>query len=114
VGNEELLPPAISAERSAHCGSIRYGQGAGEPNQSVYSAIPSLKGEQYHEKPLPYRRNGAVHELINEAMRRYGPKNVIDCKNPELVGCRLEVIAALWVYGTNPALDLVLKLRGCG
>jgi hypothetical protein len=56
-------------------------------------------------------------ELINEAMRRYGPKNVavIDCKNLELVG-RLypKVISALWLYGTTPALDLVLKLRGCG
>jgi hypothetical protein len=39
---------------------------------------------------------------------------VIDCKNPKLVGRRLEVIAALWVYGTTPALDLVFKLRGCG
>ena len=47
-------------------------------------------------------------ELINEAMRRYGPGN-----NPAVIA-RLypEVISALWLYGTTPALDLVFKLRG--
>ena len=55
-------------------------------------------------------------ELINEAMRRYGPGNnpaVIACNNPAVIA-RLypEVISALWLYGTTPALDLVFKLRG--
>jgi len=55
-------------------------------------------------------------ELINEAMRRYGPGNnpaVIACNNPAVIA-RLypEVISALWLYGTTPALGLVLKLRG--
>ena len=52
--------------------------------------------------------------LMNEAMRRYDPKPaaVITCSNPDAIA-RLypEVVSALSLYGTNPALDLVLELR---
>jgi hypothetical protein len=52
--------------------------------------------------------------LINEAMRRYDPKprSVITCSYPDVIA-RLypKVISALWLYGTNPALDLALELR---
>jgi hypothetical protein len=52
-------------------------------------------------------------ELINEAMRRYGNNpTVIACNNPDVIArVHPEVISALWVYGTNPALDLALELR---
>ena len=52
-------------------------------------------------------------KLIKEAMRRYGPEKHVDCNNPEVIAALYpEVISALWLYGTNPALDLVFKLRG--
>jgi hypothetical protein len=54
-------------------------------------------------------------ELINEAMRRYGPGSnpaVIACNYPALIA-RLhpKVISALWHYGTNPAFDLAIELQ---
>jgi hypothetical protein len=54
-------------------------------------------------------------ELINEAMRRYGPGNnpaVIACNNPEVIArVYPKVISALWQYGTNPAFDLAIRLQ---
>jgi hypothetical protein len=51
-------------------------------------------------------------KLINEAMRRYGAEKHVDCKNPEVIAALYpKVISALWVYGTNPAIDLALELR---
>jgi hypothetical protein len=55
----------------------------------------------------------AERKLIAEAMRRYDPeKPVIDYNNDGEIGFlgRERVIAALWLYGTNAALDLACKV----
>ena len=48
-------------------------------------------------------------KLIKEAIRRYDPD--LDCINPTGLH-RERVIRALWLYGTTPAIDLVLSLSG--
>jgi hypothetical protein len=52
-------------------------------------------------------------KLIKEAMWRYDPEK-LDYSDRLAVGLspHERIIAALWLYGTTPALDLVFKLRG--
>jgi hypothetical protein len=54
----------------------------------------------------------ADRKLIAEAMRRYDPEKPVI--HDDVIGLlnRERVIAALWLYGTNAALALALKLRG--
>jgi hypothetical protein len=94
-----------------HCGPVRYGQGPGEPNQSLYSAIYSVTNLL---ECLP-KLTQDERKLITEAMRRYDPeKLVIDYNNVKLIALlnRDRVVPALWLYGTTAAIDLALELRG--
>jgi hypothetical protein len=95
----------------ADCGPVRYGQGPGEPNQSLYSAIYSVTNLLGWLPKLTEEER----KLITEAMRRYDPeKLVLDYKNNGQIGLlnRDRAVAALWLYGTTAAIDLALRLRG--
>src|SRR4029077_18841048 len=84
---------AAYAKASAHRGSLRYGQGANTPNQSLYSAI-------YPVTKMAVFRRGDVMDDSHEGDRR-----IADCRS-ESPSYIFEAMYSVVAHNADPYLEL--------